>query len=146
MQHNTHRSIRYLEAECHSDTSFTRLSRCRFKYSATPIARCASPVSKSYMCAGTGAWPGWCLAQFIEHRYRMAAPCAASRIVAFRIIRRRSFNAICRSQRQHVVKRNGLLRNVSNPFRALGSGERRSRIEHNHISRQITLRGVLPWK
>ena len=41
----------------------------------------------------------------------------------------------------NVVKRNGLLRNVSSPFIALGSGERRSRIEHNHISRQITLRG-----
>jgi hypothetical protein len=41
----------------------------------------------------------------------------------------------------NVVKRNGLLRNASSPFSALGAGERRSRIEHNHISRQITLRG-----
>ena len=35
------------------------------------------------------------------------------------------------------VKRNGLLLNVSNAFRALGSGEGQSRIEHNFISPSV---------
>jgi hypothetical protein len=47
--------------------------------------------------------------------------------------------------RNNVLKRNGLLRNVSSLFIASGSGERRSRIEHNHIPRQITLRGYDKW-